>query len=174
LTDRLGKSGCTIVRSSAKMPDLARTTRNYSELLLALLSVDLAPDERARIEAAANALSPDDQSSTAARLRGSTMSHAAWVRTNRFGSGLRAAMAGSVSGCRCHTVSADADHSVSARSLTAEDEATRRGWREDTVLRPIGMGGCCYLDRTAGDCRANRAGRERAADRRSDYRRLPE
>ena len=28
LTDRLGKSGCTIVRSSAKMPDLARTTRN--------------------------------------------------------------------------------------------------------------------------------------------------
>jgi hypothetical protein len=56
LTDRLGKSGCTIVRSSAKMPDLARTTRNYSELLLALLSVDLAPDERARIEAAANAV----------------------------------------------------------------------------------------------------------------------
>jgi amidase len=90
LTDRLAKSGCTIVRSSPKMPDLARTTRNYSELLLALLSADLAPDERARIEAAANALSPDDQSSTAARLRGSTMSHAAWVRTNRIGSGLRA------------------------------------------------------------------------------------
>jgi amidase len=90
LTDRLAKSGCTIVRSSPKMPDLARTTRDYSELLLALLSADLAPDERARIEAAANALSPDDQSSTAARLRGSTMSHAAWVRTNRIGSGLRA------------------------------------------------------------------------------------
>jgi amidase len=72
------------------MPDLARTTRNYSELLLALLTTDLPPDERARIEAAANALSPDDQSSTAACLRGTTMSHAAWVRTNRIGSGLRA------------------------------------------------------------------------------------
>ena len=90
LADRLAKLGCTIVRTNPKMPDLARTTRNYSELLLALLSVDLPPDERVRIEAAANALSPDDQSSTAARLRGSTMSHAAWVRTNRIGSGLRA------------------------------------------------------------------------------------
>jgi amidase len=90
LADRLTKLGCTIVRTSPKMPDLARTTRNYSELLLALLSADLPPDERVRIEAAANALSPDDQSSTAARLRGSTMSHAAWVRTNRIGSGLRA------------------------------------------------------------------------------------
>jgi len=89
LADRLAESGCTIVRSSPKMPDLARTTRNYSELLLALLRL-IAPDERARIEAAANALSPDDQSSTAARLRGSTMSHAAWVRTNRIGIGLRA------------------------------------------------------------------------------------
>ena len=90
LTDHLAKLGCTIVRASPKMPDLARTTRNYSELLSALLSAGLPPDERVRIEAAANALSPDDQSSTAARLRGSTMSHAAWVRTNRIGSGLRA------------------------------------------------------------------------------------
>ena len=159
LTDHLAKFGCTIVRASPKMPDLALSTRNYIEFRLALLSADLPPDERARIEAAANALSPDDQSPTAARLRSSTMSHAAWVRTNRIRRRAAGAMAGSVSGCRCHLVSADADHSVSARSLTAEDEPTRRGWQEDTVLRPIGVGGCCDLDRTAGDDRPDRARR---------------
>ena len=63
LAEHLAKLGCTVVRTSPRMPDLARTTRNYNELLLALFSADLPPDERARIEAAANALSPDDQSS---------------------------------------------------------------------------------------------------------------
>jgi amidase len=57
--------------------------------LLALLGTDLPLDERVRIEAAANALPPDDQSLMAARLRGMTMSHAAWVRTNRIANGLR-------------------------------------------------------------------------------------
>jgi amidase len=90
LTGHLAKLGCTIVRANPRMPDLARTTRNYGELLMALLSAGLSPDERVRIEAAANALSPDDQSFTAARLRGATMSHTAWVRTNRIGNGLRA------------------------------------------------------------------------------------
>ena len=89
LADHLAKLGCAIVRASPGMPDLARTTRNYNEVLLALLGTDLSPDERARIEAAANALPPDDQSLTAARLRGMTMSHAAWVRTNRIANGLR-------------------------------------------------------------------------------------
>jgi amidase len=71
------------------MPDLARTTRTYSELLLALLSADLPPDDRARFEAAVSALPPDDQSLAAARLRGATMSHAAWARTSRIGTFLR-------------------------------------------------------------------------------------
>src|SRR5438270_6111402 len=33
LADRLAKSGCKVVRESAKLPDLARTTRVYGELL---------------------------------------------------------------------------------------------------------------------------------------------
>ncbi len=173
LTDHLAKLGCTIVRASPKMPDLARTTRNYSELLLALLSADLSPDERVRIEAAANALSPDDQSLTAARLRGATMSHTAWVQHEPYRQRAAGTMAGSVSGGRCHRVSADADHSVSTRSLTAEDAATRRGWQENSLRRPVGVGRCRYLDRIAGDCRPDRARRERPADRRSDHRRLP-
>ena len=72
------------------MPDLARTTRNYNEVLSASFSVDLPPEDRARIQAAAQALSPDDPSLTASRLWGATMSHAAWVQTTRNRNGLRA------------------------------------------------------------------------------------
>jgi len=90
LADRLAKLGCTVLRASPKMPDLARTTRNYVELLAAFFSADTPPDDRLRIEAAAQALSPDDLSISAARLRGATMSHPAWIRTNRIRGGLRA------------------------------------------------------------------------------------
>jgi amidase len=90
LADRLAKLGCTVLRTSAKMPDLARTTRNYVELLAASRSADLSPDDRLRIEAAAQALSPDDLSIQAARLRGLTMTHAAWIKTARVRNGLRA------------------------------------------------------------------------------------
>ena len=90
LADRLAKLGCTVLRTSSKMPDLAHTTRNYVELLAAFFSADLSPDDRLRVEAAAQALSPDDLSITAARLRGLTMTHAAWTKTARIRNGLRA------------------------------------------------------------------------------------
>jgi amidase len=89
LADRLAKLGCTVLRTSPKMPDLARTTRNYVEVLAAFFSAELSPDERLRVEAAAQALSPDDLSISAARLRGLTMSHAAWIQTSRIRGGLR-------------------------------------------------------------------------------------
>ena len=44
LADRLGGQGCRILRGHPDMPDLARTTRNYCELLAASLSADLTPD----------------------------------------------------------------------------------------------------------------------------------
>jgi amidase len=90
LTDRLGKLGCSVTRSNAKMPELARTTRNYVELLEAFFAADLPPDARARLEAAAAAQSPDDLDLGAATLRGGSMSHAAWVHTSRLREGLRA------------------------------------------------------------------------------------
>jgi amidase len=90
LADRLTKLGCTVLRTSPKMPDVARTTRNYVELLSAFFGADTSPEERLRFEAAAQALSPDDLSLPAAFLRGRTMSHAAWIRTSRIRSGLRA------------------------------------------------------------------------------------
>jgi amidase len=90
LADRLGKAGCTVQRSNSQMPDLARTTRNYYELLLSFFTADLSPDDRLKVEAAASALSPDNLSLDAARLRGLTMSHSAWIQTSRIRGGLRA------------------------------------------------------------------------------------
>jgi amidase len=89
LVGQLAKAGCHVERSSSGMPDLARTTRNYDELLSAALVTDLPPDTRARVEAAAAALSPDDESLGAATLRGATMSHTAWARTSYIRAGLR-------------------------------------------------------------------------------------
>jgi hypothetical protein len=70
LADRLAKLRCRVLRESPKLPDLARTTRTYGELLAAVYSLDLSPDDRTRIDAAAKALSPEDQSLAAYRLRG--------------------------------------------------------------------------------------------------------
>ena len=90
LADRLGKTGCKVLRESAKMPDLARTIRNYGELLLSGYAIDLPPRERVEVEAAARDLSPEDQSFTAYRIRGITTSHAEWLRASRVRAGLRA------------------------------------------------------------------------------------
>jgi amidase len=90
LADRLGKAGCQIVRQSPKFPDLALTSRVYKELLSAFFSADLPPEARERVEAAAKALSPDDQSLAACGLRGVTMSHPDWIRATRTRGGLRA------------------------------------------------------------------------------------
>jgi amidase len=90
LADRLAKAGCSVQHSNPKMPELARTIRNYEELLAAFFDADLSPDERLRAEAAASALSPDNLSLSAGWLRGGTMSHAAWIQTSRIRAGLRA------------------------------------------------------------------------------------
>jgi amidase len=90
LADRLAKAGCTIIRTNSDMPDLARTTRNYVELLAASFAADQSPEARLRDEAAASALSPDNLSIDAAWLRGITMSHAAWAKTSRTRARLRA------------------------------------------------------------------------------------
>ena len=90
LAERLSRQGCTVLRSHPDLPDLARTTRNYCELLAATFSTDLRPEIRLRHEAAALALSPDDMTITAAWLRGTVMSQAAWVKTSRIRAGLRA------------------------------------------------------------------------------------
>ena len=71
-------------------PDLALTSRVYRELLSAFYSADLSPETRQRIEAAAKALSPEEQSLAASGLRGATISHPEWIRQSRIRGGLRA------------------------------------------------------------------------------------
>jgi amidase len=90
LTDRLGKIGCTILRTSPNLPDLALTTRIYAEQLFAFYGANLSAEAREAVTAAARALSPDDQSFAAARLRGLAISHPDWVHTSFVRGGLRA------------------------------------------------------------------------------------
>jgi amidase len=89
LAERLGKSGCTILRESAKLPDLGHTTQIYCELLAAVYSVDQSPEDSARFEAAAKALPLEDQSLAAYRLRGIASNHAEWIRASRVRTTLR-------------------------------------------------------------------------------------
>jgi len=90
LAGRLAKQGCTVLRTHPEMPDLARTTRNYVELLVAFFAADLPPEALVWAEGAASALGPDDLSLTAAQVRGLTMSHVAWIKASRARGALRA------------------------------------------------------------------------------------
>ena len=90
LADRLGKIGCTVLRTSPKLPDLALTTRIYAEQLFAFYGANLPAEAREAVTAAARSLSPDDLSFAAARLRGLAISHPDWVHVGFIRSGLRA------------------------------------------------------------------------------------
>ncbi|HEX3535551.1 MAG TPA: amidase [Stellaceae bacterium] len=90
LAEHLAKSGCTVRRDSGKTPYLARTVRNYGELLLSEFSRDLPPKDRVEAEAVARNLSPEDQSLFAYRMRGVTIGHPEWIRASRTRSFLRA------------------------------------------------------------------------------------
>jgi amidase len=89
LADRLAKTGCTVLRDSAKLPDLALTSRIYRQLLAAFFSTEFPPEMREAAEAMAKTLAPDDPSYSAAALRGVTMSHQDWTRVSRTRIGLR-------------------------------------------------------------------------------------
>jgi amidase len=90
LADELAKAGCQVSRTNTHQPNLARTTRNYAELLAAFFSLDLSPDERVRYSAEAQVLSPENQGLRAYDLRGVTISHPEWIRASRERSFLRA------------------------------------------------------------------------------------
>ncbi|HEX3990375.1 MAG TPA: amidase, partial [Acetobacteraceae bacterium] len=88
LAERLGKTGCSVLRTSPLLPDLARTARIYVELLSAFRGVDLPADERQRVQSAASALHPGDESIRAWRLRGLTTNYLDWVGASRVRAGL--------------------------------------------------------------------------------------
>jgi len=88
LAERLGRSGCTVARTSPLLPNLALTARLYVQLLAAFRGADLPAEARQRVEDAAKALPRDDESLTAFQLRGLTMSHPEWVQASRVRAGM--------------------------------------------------------------------------------------
>jgi amidase len=90
LADNLRKAGVTVTRQSPLLPDFAASARLYMRLLLSFLAGSFQPEVYAGAQAAAGALSPDDTSLRAERLRGITLSHRDWLMADGGRAGLRA------------------------------------------------------------------------------------
>jgi hypothetical protein len=89
LAEKLAKAGGGVSRDNPHQPNLARTTRNYLELLAAFFNLDLSPDERVKYATEAQVLSPENQSLPAYGLRGLTIFHPEWNRATRERAGRR-------------------------------------------------------------------------------------
>jgi amidase len=90
LAANLGKAGVKIERSSPLLPDFATSTRLYMRMLMSFLAASFQPEVYAGAQTAANALSPDDTSLAAERLRGIALSHRDWLMDNGARTRLRA------------------------------------------------------------------------------------
>jgi len=86
--DNLVRAGSKVGRASPALPDLALVARTYAQLLMSFIGADLPDDAYRRSQAAAAALLPDDASPSALSLRGTVMSHRAWIRTDRVRAGV--------------------------------------------------------------------------------------
>ena len=145
LADRLSKTGCTVLRESPKLPDLALTSRVYRELLAAFFTADLPGDVRARVEAAASALPADDQSLAACGLRGVTISHAEWIRQSRIRGGVRArwqALFQDVDVVLCPPMPTQAfphDHSSPQGARNLEVDGTKIPYNDQSVWAGIAI-----------------------------------
>jgi amidase len=79
LADHLGKAGVKLERSSPLLPDFAASSRLYMRVLMSFLAASFTPEDYAGAQAGAAALSPDDTSLAAERLRGITLGHRDWL-----------------------------------------------------------------------------------------------
>ncbi|HEY0911901.1 MAG TPA: amidase family protein, partial [Bradyrhizobium sp.] len=79
LASSLDKVGAQVSRSSPLLPDFAASSRLYMRMLLSFLAATFPADIYAGASAAAAALSTDDTSLRAERLRGVALSHRDWV-----------------------------------------------------------------------------------------------
>ena len=79
LATNLAKAGVKVDRSSPLLPDFAASTRLYMRMLMSFLAASFTPENYAGAKTAAEALSADDTSLAAERLRGIALSHRDWV-----------------------------------------------------------------------------------------------
>lgn len=77
--DRLSKCGVHVSWKSTRLPDLAETTRIYTELFGAFISAAMPLEAYQKTKEAAENLSADDSSLTALFLRGISYTHRDWV-----------------------------------------------------------------------------------------------
>ncbi len=88
LADKLADAGCQISRQSELLPDLSLMGRTYLTMLMSFFSANLPDEVYARELERAKDLSDDDLSIEASMLRGSTLRHRDWVRTDRIRTGV--------------------------------------------------------------------------------------
>jgi amidase len=88
LSERLSKAGVTVASESPLLPDFADAARLYMRLLLPVFSASWPLEQYNQVKAAAAALSPDDNSLSAERLRGAVLSHHDWVAADSARAGL--------------------------------------------------------------------------------------
>jgi amidase len=86
LAGDLGKAGVNVARQSPLWPDFAESSRLYMRMLISFLSAFSPPEVIADAQARIATLDPHDTSLAAERLRGTMLSHRAWV----LGDGARA------------------------------------------------------------------------------------
>jgi amidase len=81
LTERLNKAGANVARASPLLPDLAEVARIHARLASSSEASFLPDDRYAQMQAAADALAPDDNSLAAWRTRGAVISLRDWGAT---------------------------------------------------------------------------------------------
>jgi amidase len=80
--DVLVASGARVERHSPLLPDLSEAASLYIQLLFSGSTARFPVDAEDELRARAAALSPDDHSLAAARLRGMVLSHSDWIEVN--------------------------------------------------------------------------------------------
>ncbi|MGW4383052.1 amidase [Kitasatospora sp. NPDC004531] len=82
IAEILERGGARVDRHSPLLPDLADAASIYTQLLFSGSVAHFPVEERARLEARAAALRPDDSGLDAARLRGMVLGHDDWMELN--------------------------------------------------------------------------------------------
>ena len=90
LAEGLSGAGAKVSRQSEALPDLSLVSRVYNRLLLATFASRWPEEAHAKLRAGAAALSPDDDSPRAERLRGAALSFRDWFAENAKRNGVRA------------------------------------------------------------------------------------
>ncbi|MCG0283649.1 amidase [Streptomyces sp. PSAA01] len=82
VADALADDGARVERHSPLLPDLTEAAKLYAQLLFSSLVARFPLEAYEELRASAAALSADDQSLDAARLRGMVFSHRDWIAAN--------------------------------------------------------------------------------------------